>query len=616
MMKLSLIKIQGMHKVKSKTYDLSGFRYFHGENGAGKSTVMQAIQLALLGYIPGTDKNKSAIFKHSNAPEMMIQLTIDDNGHSIVITRSWQKKGKEISAYCDVKPSTYDIKGIVGNLELPVFNFSEFIGMTANKMKDWFINFLPAADNSLSWKKLLNDSISDFGKILDTQFVDETISYIDDKSQYSQGVKLVRDFNTYLKEQQSFKKGELIRVQSTVQSLIYYDDCDDSLDADVLRDENHQNQLIKDSLSKKILLISQNEKVQRSPDEAMESATADTLEVDPIYVQNSQVIASAETEIEELSSNINKWTAERVEYTQQIKEKQLVLDGRGQCPYSHTVCEAIVQLLNTFKSDIGMLTEKVSELNSDIAEATSRLAKSQSIKSIKEKCNQNLRTAYIQRDNLRSQLHSEVSDMAKQSLLEELDALNKKMTKTNDLIIKVEANKRYNELTDKLTAEKFRIEQDIEILKVWIKLTDVNGLQSQLMEEPFKKLADNMSVYLQKFFSGTGKFSAAKFYLSEKANSFGFGVLNQQNEYIEFDLLSSGEKCLYTLALLLSIVDASDSPLKLVMIDDLLDHLDTARIKDCFSTLYSISTIHVLLAGVQDCRHSNADEFVVEVASD
>lgn len=82
-----------------------------------------------------------------------------------------------------------------------------------------------------------------------------------------------------------------------------------------------------------------------------------------------------------------------------------------------------------------------------------------------------------------------------------------------------------------MTVEKFRIEQDIEILKVWVKLTDVNGLQSQLMESPFKRLADNMSVYFQKFFYDTGKFSAAKFYLSEKANSF--GVLNQHNEYIE-----------------------------------------------------------------------------------
>ena len=33
-----------------------------GPNGAGKTTIIQAIQLALLGYIPGTDKNKTAIF--------------------------------------------------------------------------------------------------------------------------------------------------------------------------------------------------------------------------------------------------------------------------------------------------------------------------------------------------------------------------------------------------------------------------------------------------------------------------------------------------------------------------------------------------------------------------
>lgn len=116
-----------------------------------------------------------------------------------------------------------------------------------------------------------------------------------------------------------------------------------------------------------------------------------------------------------------------------------------------------------------------------------------------------------------------------------------------------------------------------------------------------------------RFFAGTNKFTTAKFHLTEKANSFSFGVTNEENEYIEFDLLSSGEKCLYTLALLISIVELSDSPLKIIMIDDLLDHLDMLRIKDCFETLYSISDIQILLAGVQDCTHSNAKEFVVEI---
>jgi ATPase involved in DNA repair len=56
MMKLSSIRIQGMHNVVDKTYKLNNMNYFVGPNGAGKSTIMQAIQLALLGYIPGTDK--------------------------------------------------------------------------------------------------------------------------------------------------------------------------------------------------------------------------------------------------------------------------------------------------------------------------------------------------------------------------------------------------------------------------------------------------------------------------------------------------------------------------------------------------------------------------------
>ena len=134
------------------------------------------------------------------------------------------------------------------------------------------------------------------------------------------------------------------------------------------------------------------------------------------------------------------------------------------------------------------------------------------------------------------------------------------------------------------------------------------------MEAPYKQLAEKMSVYLQEFFAG--KFKSAKFHLSEKSNNFSFGVINNESNYIEFDLLSSGEKCLYTLVLLLSIAESSDSQLKLIMIDDLLDHLDTARIKDCFETLYKISNVQILMAGVQNCTHSNAEEFVIEVTGE
>lgn len=224
--------------------------------------------------------------------------------------------------------------------------------------------------------------------------------------------------------------------------------------------------------------------------------------------------------------------------------------------------------------------------------------------------------AYSQYDFVSCQISIDVKGSTVEELTLTIKELETEINNRRDIIIKLKANKKYEELTDKLTNEKYTIEQDIEILKVWCKLTDVNGLQSKLMKAPFDNLANKMSEYICKFFEGTGKFKSAAFMLTEKANSFSFGVTDSTGTYIEFDLLSSGEKCLYTLAMLLCIVEVSDSPLKLVMIYDLLAHLDTAIIKDCFSTLYSISTVHVLLAGVQDCLHSNADEFVVEVASD
>ena len=67
------------------------------------------------------------------------------------------------------------------------------------------------------------------------------------------------------------------------------------------------------------------------------------------------------------------------------------------------------------------------------------------------------------------------------------------------------------------------------------------------------------------------------------------------------------------LSILLSIAEDSNNNLPLVMVDDLLDHLDPDRIDDCFKTLYSIHNVQVLLAGVQKCNHPESEKFVVKI---
>ena len=175
-----------------------------------------------------------------------------------------------------------------------------------------------------------------------------------------------------------------------------------------------------------------------------------------------------------------------------------------------------------------------------------------------------------------------------------------------DTLVKLKANKLYSETIDSLTSEMFKVDNEVQIYKHWIELTGVNGLQNMTGDSnPFTNLEDSMNVYLKAVF---GDDVTSKFNLVTKANSFSFGI-ERKRQYIPFNLLSSGEKCLYTLALMLSLVKVSKSPLKIVMVDDLLDHLDNHNIAELFKSLQTVEDIQMIFAGVKDVD----GEFIVEV---
>ena len=93
----------------------------------------------------------------------------------------------------------------------------------------------------------------------------------------------------------------------------------------------------------------------------------------------------------------------------------------------------------------------------------------------------------------------------------------------------------------------------------------------------------------------------AKFNLVSKANSFSFG-LEREEKYIEFDYLSSGERCLFTLALIMCILDKSKSQIRTLIIDDILDHLDSSNANSLFESLKQVKDIQFILAGVKECK--------------
>ena len=123
----------GKHEIKLESSS-SNIHYLFGKNGVGKSTILQAIQLGLLGYIPGTPKTKTGVFNHANGDKMYVELILDDDGNDIVIRRSCRQSGNQINMSMETIPEGVDVKELIKDVELPIFNFNEFLGLTANKL--------------------------------------------------------------------------------------------------------------------------------------------------------------------------------------------------------------------------------------------------------------------------------------------------------------------------------------------------------------------------------------------------------------------------------------------------------------------------------------------------
>lgn len=600
-MKITSVTIEGMHNVSKKTYDLEDRTYFLGENGAGKSTILQAIQLAILGYIPGTNKQKEAIFRHSNGPKMEVSVRFD-NGYSI--TRTWISKGKIISSSVTTVPENLDTTGILGNSELPIFNFNEFSNLTANKLKDWFIEFLPKTSSELDWRSLLKESCKDV-YIADDTLLETTVKDISELLSSDDSVSFVRNVNDYLKDCLSFQKGVLKESESTIKTLIYYDE------EGLTGDEDELTHLIKESSSEISRLEDSKKRSIRAAHTAENNKrikTAIEALVEPEESEESLILKKSAAEgqlkklrssIETLEESIRSYNSTLISLKSEVSGNNQVVEKKGICPYTDTSCDTIQKFIEK-------LSSRNSELKADIAKVESLLQEAEtSLKKLKKSKDDTLESIsklslainemknyYLRKRDLESSLIEETPETE----LDDVEFCDSEIIRLNDKISKLKHNIKYNQLIENLTKKKFTCENTIEVLKIWIKLTDANNLQMQLMMKPFEDIESRMNEYLSQMFNSKIE---CKFNLSDKANSFSFGIL-RDNKYIPFDLLSSGEKALFTLALLSCIGTDSTAELKCIIIDDIIDHLDDINASYLYKALTDIENLQFIIAGVKN----------------
>lgn len=596
MFKVKSITINGIHKVDHIRYEFDQNTYICGPNGVGKSTILTSIQLALLGKIPGQSATNATIFRHANKPTMSVSLELTDDNNCVIITRSWTIKRNSVSANLNViengmmlsdDAASAKISSIVGNASLPIYSFAEFTALSANKMKDWFSEFLPTAKVDKTWIDVLAEAVP-ISLASDNAYIAEMANQLP-KPLTTDNIKKA---NTYIKSCITAKKADIARLTSTIQSLTYYDELDnsqteESISADI-------NNLIADQqlASNYKFAATQNDTVNKLLADPKFENMACSLELDPEYIECKNELTELEENDHALSEEEKANTSAIDSAATELWRCRKIIDSDGTCPYSNASCDSILNsakerayVLNDNLSVLKLRNSKVkdtlSEIRSKIETHVSRLTE--------------IKQRYAKYAELMSSL-IQLPDI-KGHILEDPSYYPAAIQQKTNELAQLRANKRYNTLMNDLTKEKYTAEIELNCLKAWDTITGPNGLPTQMLTDQFNHLATKISELME--INPLMIRSTATFNLSSDSNTFSFGIV-RDGKYIPFDLLSTGEQCVFFVAFIDVLQSESSSQLKLILIDDLLDHLDAAKFDAFIDSSMPSCSSQIIAAGVRN----------------
>lgn len=629
-MRIGSVTIEGLRGTRRRTYNFDQATYFHGPNGSGKSTVLNAVQLALLGYIPGTAKKPADIMAHSNGPEIRVSVDlVQDDGNVITVTRSVKRKGSGASMSVNVSPDV-DLDKILGDSKLPIFDWSEFTSMTSNKLKDWFIGFVPGMDDKVDWKSELESSV-DYNLTYNKSIVQE---YSDKLSAISveSAVDQVAQANKLLKSDRSYVKGVLDEKESTLAGLVHFDVSDvsdkESAECAVTTAQNRLNEAleVRNNASSELQELVQRKAKYDSEVSKYNSVTDSVPSEDEANDKERQLHHVCNT-VDKLSTEWEKLESERVELSQKgsdlsdkigkiesrVTELSRVTNSDGTCPYTNSSCRTITDLKDKYLTELESLKADRSELINERNEVYTNI---KLVEAQQDECDSKINSNNKLQSSLESWLQSykdkvqlvkslSVPDTENNVSNSQIKQAQEQLSKANDIVdtCTTELQEAKNTLSnasmiESLTKDKYTFQERYDVLNSWVKLTDSNGLQSTLSSGGFESLETNLSKEVERVF-GSG--TKCKFNVTNKANSFSFGIV-RNDTYIPYNLLSTGEKTLFAFALMLYVAQNSGSDLKVVMMDDFFDHLDSDRFASLMQTVKSnLEDVQIIMAGVVPC---------------
>lgn len=589
-MKLKSVDIWNMHSIKHKHIDLESKNILIGKNGSGKSTVLNAIQLALLGYIPGINKQNKDIFNHACASPMKVMVTFD-NGY--YICRTYTKQKSTVKCDVDVFPAELDMKSIVSNLELPIFNFNEFMSLSPNMLKDRLMELIPKQNTDLSIKDAINDDLNQLSAETRNLMTTEILSSSDNTDILSE----IKKLHKYTKDIISFKQSEIKRLTSSIESSVQYKDIDSSYNLDdVVSKINYYKQLKSDAAEicrcSEIIQAIETQLSDISIVAPKESALNDDRYVEWKFERTCYL-----NQENSLKENLSKEAEKIVELRYKKRNLENNLNTSNICPILQDACDRlemnkhdITAQLDAVESELAAaqlthadITKDIDRLNSKIEDLSKNI--------------DNLTANYNTKRVLTDQLESAKQKLLGTNAQTDLDAdfINSELDNLDNTRIKLLANLEYDRMMSKVVKDKSQAELDLSILKNIADKLGPNGLQASVAAAPFESAKQLISDKLK----ACGLLGNAYFIADGGNNSFDFG-LDKDGVFISYKALSSGEKCLYMLAFMSALLSMNECEIKLLLLDDVFDHLDADHTKIALNYISNDDTAQYILAGVNN----------------